>query len=378
MLMTDVADDATLSAGLARDTALYERDDAARLEVLRSYDILDTQPEAAFDRIVELAQAVFDTPIALVSFIDGSRQWFKARIGLEVSETPREQAFCDHVIRQSEVMVVPDARKDARFYDNPLVTGGPRIRFYAGAPMVTPEGARLGSVCIISPEPRAAMSERDRARLQALAGIAANELELRRKTAHAELLAAELEHRVRTTLHFVSRILEAQAAQMADRVSRQHLLSAVDRLAGIEIVQRHLSQAGAVFETDARDYLLSLLLSLEETLLDGAEARIISVDETGDLAMSADGLARLGMIVVELVTNALRHGRGNVTVHAERDGPMVAVTVGDEGTGFPAGRIDIALQGRTGLRLVSMLAVPGGITIDPARPQRITVRLADG
>ena len=126
-----------------------------RLHALRSYHVLDTPPEQAFDDLTQLAARFFDMPIALISLLDEERQWFKSKVGLESTQTPRNIAFCDVAIRSSGVMVVPDARLDARFANNPLVVDEPHVRFYAGAPLVTPEGDALGTLCVIDHQPRA-------------------------------------------------------------------------------------------------------------------------------------------------------------------------------------------------------------------------------
>jgi len=152
--------------------------EADRLAALRRYDVLDTAPEPAFDRIVRLASRLLDVPIALVSLIDAQRQWFKARYGLEAQETPRAIAFCDHAIRGCGVMVVPDAEQDPRFRDNPLVTGEPHIRFYAGVPLLTPDGFALGTLCAIDRAPRQ-LDPRDAAVLEDLAQQVIHELEVR-------------------------------------------------------------------------------------------------------------------------------------------------------------------------------------------------------
>ncbi|NND54908.1 MAG: sensor domain-containing diguanylate cyclase [Gammaproteobacteria bacterium] len=125
-----------------------------RLQSLHSMKILDTHPEDRFDRITRLAARVFNTPIALVSLVDKDRQWFKSKHGLDACETVREISFCGHAIAQDEVMVVEDAQRDKRFCDNPLVTGEPHIRFYAGYPLRTSTGLKLGTFCIIDSEPR--------------------------------------------------------------------------------------------------------------------------------------------------------------------------------------------------------------------------------
>ena len=140
--------------------------------------MLDTEDEAAFDRITQLVQRLLDVPIALVTFVDKERQWFKSCIGMEQRETPREVAFCNHNIRSEEVMVVEDATADPRFADNPLVTGPPHMRFYAGAPLVTEDGYALGSLCVIDTEPRS-LAAGERATLETLAAVVVDAMTMR-------------------------------------------------------------------------------------------------------------------------------------------------------------------------------------------------------
>lgn len=157
-------------------------DEFARLGVLHEQAVLDTPPEARFDRITAMAAAHFKAPIALVSLVDTNRQWFKSCIGLDVRETERGWAFCDHAIQlgQHAVLVVEDATLDARFKDNPLVTGAPHIRFYAGATLTTSEGANLGSLCVIDTEARPAPAEADLDHLRALADLVVDQMDLSR------------------------------------------------------------------------------------------------------------------------------------------------------------------------------------------------------
>lgn len=125
-----------------------------RLAALHAMLILDTPPEERFDRIVAFAASEFNAPIALISLVDGDRQWFKGNIGLAVCSTSRDISFCGHAIMKKEIMIVPDTQLDIRFVDNPLVTGDPQIRFYAGAPLETQSGFAIGTLCIIDTVPR--------------------------------------------------------------------------------------------------------------------------------------------------------------------------------------------------------------------------------
>lgn len=135
-------------------TPLLPVDEKARLETLQLLHILDTQPEERFDRITRMAKRMFDVPIAVVSLVDAHRQWFKSCVGLAVTETDRDISFCGHAILGNEVLVVEDTLKDERFFDNPLVTDEPYIRFYAGCPLRAPNGSKLGTLCIIDNKSR--------------------------------------------------------------------------------------------------------------------------------------------------------------------------------------------------------------------------------
>lgn len=150
-------------------------DEADRLRTLRALSILDTLAEERFDRYTRLAQRLFDVPIALVSLVDESRQWFKSHQGLDASETPRNISFCGHAILSEKVLYVPNTLQDERFVDNPLVTGAPDIRFYAGHPLRMPNGQRIGTLCLIDRKPRD-LDEDDLSTLEDLARMVADEM----------------------------------------------------------------------------------------------------------------------------------------------------------------------------------------------------------
>ena len=150
-----------------------------RLAALKSYDVLDTPPEEAFDRLTRLARTLLGMPIAAIVFIDANRQWLKSRQGIEAREGPRETAFCNEAIKQEGPLIVEDATQDARFAENPSVTGEPHIRFYGSVPLRTREGHNLGTLCAVDTKPRT-LSTEELAILSDLAHIVMDELELRR------------------------------------------------------------------------------------------------------------------------------------------------------------------------------------------------------
>jgi len=193
-----------------------------RLKVLWEYEVLDTIPERVFDDLTELAAKICEAPIALITLIDEKRQWFKSKVGVSLQETSRDISFCDHAIRGEGLFIVPDAAKDKRFAANPLVTSDPKIRFYAGAPLITPDGHALGTLCIIDKVPRELRPEQKQA-LVILARHVMTQLELRRhsrKLAEARKAQSKMADTLRKSETERAR-LQRQLAKVKTRKSRR-------------------------------------------------------------------------------------------------------------------------------------------------------------
>ena len=200
--------------------------EGTRLRALGDYDIMDSLPEQAYDDFAKLASAICNTPIALITLLDDQRQWFKANVGLDASETPRSQAFCTHsIMNPDEVMTVEDATLDQRFASNPLVTSDPHIRFYAGAPLVTPTGEALGTICVIDREPRK-LTETQLEALRILSREIIVQLELRRSIAALERAVLDQEQ-------YVECLQEYQRDMEKVRTNLEEL-SVTDVLTGVQ------------------------------------------------------------------------------------------------------------------------------------------------
>ncbi|MFS0738553.1 HWE histidine kinase domain-containing protein [Sphingomonas sp. 1P06PA] len=270
---------ATMVSGSA--PTLPPREEAERLAALADYAILDTPPEAGFDDLTAIAAAVCHVPIALVSLVDDHRQWFKSAHGLAARETPRSQAFCAHALVDQMLLEVPDATQDPRFAQNPLVTGDPKIRFYAGAPLITDSGHALGTLCVIDTVPRA-LDKGQQDALQALARQVVAQLELRRlalaqreEGRHQQLLNAELQHRIKNLLTVVQSIV-------------LHTLR------------------GAATSEDA---------------LGAIQARLMTLAAANDLLSHSPGTAAPIDAIVEATRHVLAHERGQIEAH----GPSLAL-----------------------------------------------------
>jgi two-component sensor histidine kinase len=324
--------------------------EAQRLQALRAYDILDTPREAEFDEIVEILASVCDAPISVVNLVDNGRQWFKAETGLGVRETPIDSSLCAHAILQKGTMVVPDTTKDSRFSDNPLVTGVPELRFYAGALLESPDGLPLGTLCVLDYRPRTLTPEQERL-IGLLAKQVMAQMELRRvlklerearaasdkALADNRLLAQEIDHRVKNSLQLVSSLLRMQARRAQDGGVSAQLLEADRRVRSIATVHQQLYQAGSLAGVDVCEFVTSLVKDISETSPAGIE--VSSTCDKGRIA--PDQAASVGLIVNELMANAFKHAfsegqAGTVRVSLGVEGEACVVEVADDGAGYGA------------------------------------------
>jgi two-component sensor histidine kinase len=337
-----------------------------RLAALRHYDILDTPREADFDEVVAAASAICQTPISVINLIDQGRQWFKAEVGLGVRETPLDSSICAHAILQPGLFIIPDTTKDPRFADNPLVTGDPHLRFYAGALLETPEGFPLGTVCVLDYKPRD-LDEAQKSFLRLMANQVMKQLELRRINAlehNARLRAEQLlkenatliregDHRVMNSLQLVQSVLNLQSRNATNPETKAQLDMAGNRVLAIATVHKQLHLTGSLEEIDFDAFLHRLSESLKSTAPSQVTAIKITADDT---KLRSDLASGMGMLVAELVTNSFKHAypdgqRGIVAIDFRRTTNGWCLEVSDEGRGLPAG-FDIDHNKGVGMQVV--------------------------
>ena len=325
--------------------------EAERLAAVRRYDILDSPPDGAFDRITALAARRFGVPIAIISVVDEDRIWFKSHHGLPVEQIDREPGLCASAILGDTPYLVEDARTDPRSLANPLVAGDFGLRFYAAVPLRTSDGHNLGTLCVIDKEPRPIDNEQIED-LKDLATIVMDQLELglsaRRAVGKANLMAKEIDHRVMNSLQFVSGLLAMQSRSPNVGEAAAHLEQAAHRVAAVAQVHRHF-YADTANEVSCVAYLRRLCNDLaaildREILVEGDEAMV-----------PATSIQPIGLIANEMVTNAAKHGAGRIDVafRASADNRLI---VCDEGSGLIDGFDPYAATAGLGMRVITTLA----------------------
>lgn len=331
-----------------------------RLTELRSYDILDTVAEEAYDAITYLAAEICDVPIALISIVDTDRQWFKSRVGLDATETHRDLAFCAHAIHQpNSLLIVPDASADPRFSTNPLVTDDPSIRFYAGAPLVSPAGNALGTLCVIDRESRELTADQEKA-LKALSVQVMALLELRRTvrdleqkqrevevaTAQRDSFMATVSHEIRGPLTAVIGYVELLRAGLPDEERTEVLACVAREAADVEYLIEDLLVSARAEADSLRMATVPVRLDAQiAQVLEGLDpAAVAAIDMVVEDCRAIGDPARVRQIVRNLVTNAFRYGGPAITVETRSAGDICHLTVADNGTGIPVGDRDLVFE----------------------------------
>ena len=326
-------------------------DEAKRMAAVRRYDILDTPPDGAFDRITALAARRFGVPISIVSIVDEDRIWFKSHHGLPVEQIDREPGLCASAILGDDPYLLPDASIDPRSLANPLVAGDFGLRFYAGVPLKTSDGHNLGTLCVIDKEPRP-IDEKQIEDLKDLASVVMDQIEMqlsaKRAVGQALLMAKEIDHRVMNSLQFVSGLLRMQSKLPAADGGAAHLQLAANRVAAVAQVHRHFAR-DASDEASCIDFLRRLCSDLSAIL----DRPVVVAGDAGQVPTT--WIQPIGLLVNELVTNAAKHGAGPIEVtYAVTDGRHRLV-VCDEGPGLAPDFDPDAERTSLGMRIISLL-----------------------
>ena len=321
-----------------------------RLLDLYRTKLLDTPEEKEFNEIVMLASEVCDMPISLITLVDVNRQWFKARIGLDATETNRDVSFCGHAILQDDIFEVPDASLDVRFSDNPLVADDPSIRFYAGMPLVTNNGNRLGTLCVIDRMPRT-LTDKQRFALKVLAGnvIKIAELRMKNKQLHAitetqKRIISIVAHDVRNPLAAIKSVIDLKQSDYIDEQTSAEMLGMVNvqMNSTLEMVdnvvnwgQLQLNNADAVFGELNVHEVVNEVLAAEVLIANKKNNKLVNQANPAATVMIDKQV--LKFILRNLVSNSNKFTQdGSINIATKKDGSKTMITVTDTGVGMSA------------------------------------------
>ena len=332
-----------------------------RLEALLAYQILDTSPEKDFDDIVQLASEICKTPISTITLIDQDRQWFKSKIGLEFNENPREIAFCAHTINcPNQTMIVENALEDERFSQSSLVVNYPNIRYYAGVPLVNPEGFALGSLCVIDKEPRK-LDDFQIMALEKLAKQVINLLELRRKNFqlienHNSLLAkyrdleqfaSVVSHDIKSPLNnimMLTKLLKENNKNQLDEEGNQMLdyifTSSEELKKLVDAILNYYKHDNEIVDTSEKIRLNDFIYYVISILDTKNEFEFILPKKNHKIFSNK---MALGQILFNLVGNSIKYNdksKGIITVGFSEDQDHYMITVGDNGCGIDKSNFD--------------------------------------
>ncbi|MCE0504955.1 GAF domain-containing protein [Roseivivax sp. GX 12232] len=339
-----------------------------RLEELRDFEVLDTGPEESFDEITTLIKDLCDAPIALVSFVDQDRQWFKARCGYDYPETPIDQAICAHTILEDGILEIPDTHADARTADNPLcIEGEEPIRFYAGAPLVSDRGHSLGALCVLDTRPRE-LTARQRRSLSALAEQVMRLLELRRAIRNEEVLRSEMDHRVKNSLQTVASFIRIYTSRAKSPETKEALAAISRRVNAISQLHAELYNTNQTNRVRLDTYIDRVveLLRPQMPANVGIETRLARLETESRTA------SQIAMIVSEFAANAAKHafpdgrkGAVRVMIEDREDGGFRLLCedngIGGAATTLPTEETEIA---SIGMRLMESAAEQIGAEVE--------------
>ncbi len=339
-----------------------------RLQALLEYNILDSEIEEEFERITELISIICETPISLVTLIDEDRQWFKSKRGLDVVQTARIDSFCQYTIMDQSIMEVGDATQDPRFKNNPYVIGNPKIRFYAGSPLIDPDGHALGSLCVISPEPKKLTSKQKKALeilskevvLQIVARKERHELKKAKKEAEEAnllktILLGNLSHEVRTPLQSILGFSEILETSELNKVDRKKYFSYIRQRAGEmeKIIESLLEMASLeTGQIKANPKKINL-----KEFVNGYYTKFLSENFTGKKEVSFDlqnhlqeektdiDEQHLVQVLNNLHYNAIKFSNnGSITLIARPNDTEVELSVQDTGIGISQEKLESIFQ----------------------------------
>jgi len=345
----------------------FNQEEILRLRTLEQFEILDTEPESDFDEIVRLASHLCETPISLISLIDEHRQWFKAKTGLEINETHRDFAFCAHAIHQDDLMIVEDATLDKRFVQNPLVTGSPSIRFYAGMPLTTSTGYKLGTLCVIDRKPKL-LAPHQQLALRTLAKQVIKQFELRLKVKELnkavsllhqqELKLKQFNQTSSRLLSIIGHDLKSPMASLRSllklfeegAISKEDLLVMVSKLhsvinSGEDLLDNLLVWGSTQLKGDDVVYSRILIKSLVDNIVQQNETvlskknNVVEVIGAQDLMLYSDKNI-LEFVLRNLLLNANKFSTNSIIqVIAKVNSTQTTIAVCDKGIGIDPFRI---------------------------------------